>query len=428
MHAQTSSRPKKTLSSLCRTVLIASCYLAIVVAADPLTTDQIFAQYGFLQKWVAPMPSKPLGPNNPSNATMTPAGAKVELEGGDTGSLDLGSKAATNGHRAPADTGEGFVVDNWRTTYKSIQIGGKNIAFVPDPIIPTPPLSLNANTTTNSSQVLQVYYPKGSYVPSLGSVTGGTQFYATPFGANVSFQSMMISYEVAFPAGFNYVLGGKLPGVYGGASYDGCSGGVQSTGSNCLTMRMMWRQSGVGEVYAYIPSNTKFCKDSNVQCNDVYGTSIGRGTVFFAPNQWTRIDIVMQLNDPAGLSNGKLAVYLNGNKVVDMATLSYRSTGMVAFHGLMFSSFFGGSDETYATPVDQYIYFKNIRMAVGPEAKLYEGSGTSAASLLTSPWRQLPSLPSRIQSSWLACFLALISPSTLAGAFMWITVLTWQVL
>lgn len=58
---------------------------------------------------------------------------------------------------------------------------------------------------------------------------------------------MLVSYDVAFPVGFNWVLAGKLPGIYGGTPYDGCSGGVQSTGANCLTMRMMWRQNGVGE-------------------------------------------------------------------------------------------------------------------------------------------------------------------------------------
>ncbi|KAF9976181.1 hypothetical protein BGZ73_009035 [Actinomortierella ambigua] len=419
MHAQqvhTSNRRQQTLS-MCLTVLIASCCLVATAAADSLTTEQIYAQYGFLQKWVAPMPKMPLGLSNPSNATMTPMGSKVELDSGAFDSLDLENKGVANGYRAPPNTGEGFVVDNWQTTYKSIQLGGKDIAFVQDPITPGVPTGNN----TNSTPVMQIYYPKGSYVPSLGKVMGGTQFYATPFGDTSSFQSMMISYDVAFPAGFNYVLGGKLPGVFGGASYDGCSGGVQSTGSNCLTMRMMWRQNGIGEVYAYIPDDSKFCKDSNVQCNDVYGTSIGRGVLYFPQGQWTRVDMIMQLNEPAGVANGKLVIYLNGNKVVDMNSVPYRSTGKVAFHGLMFSTFFGGSDESYATPTDQYIYFKNIQMAVGPEAILYEGRGTNSASM--SCPRRSSSLPSLGKSNWFAIFWFMVSPSTLAGTLLWLTVL-----
>lgn len=41
-------------------------------------------------------------------------------------------------------------------------------------------------------------------------------------------------------------IGGKLPGIYGGHPHT-CSGGNQSTGDNCVTMRLMWRQDGGGE-------------------------------------------------------------------------------------------------------------------------------------------------------------------------------------
>ncbi|KAG0222330.1 hypothetical protein BGW41_006068 [Actinomortierella wolfii] len=348
------------------------------------------------------MPTKPLGASL-DNTPVSPVGSKADLEG--FGNLELESKGMGNGsHRASADTGEGFVVENWSTTYKSIQIGGNDISFVQDPF------ATNSGGSNTGSQVMQIYYPKGSYVPSLGPVTGGAQFYAAPFGNN-SFQSMMISYEVAFPVGFDYVLGGKLPGIYGGSPHDGCSGGVHSSGSNCLTMRLMWRQGGIGEVYAYIPSDSKFCKDPNVQCNDIYGTSIGRGVLFFPAGRWTRIDMIMQINEPAGKSNGKLTIYLNGNKVIDMDSVPYRSTGMVGFHGLMFSSFFGGSDESYATPVDQYVYFKNFQLAVGPEAQLYEGRGTSSA----------PSL-SPLQSHWIFSLFGYSSPSSLVSGLLWATV------
>lgn len=174
--------------------------------------------------------------------------------------------------------GEKFLVQNWATTFHSIQIGGNDISFTSDPFsaaaaaattitttaTTTPASSLNrtvgipgtggiANSSTSSSpslqqqQVLRLDYPKGSYAPSIGPIAGGTHFYAKPFGDKTPFESMMVSYDVAFPSSFNWVLAGKLPGVYGGSPYEGCSGGVQSTGSNCLTMRLMWREGGVGE-------------------------------------------------------------------------------------------------------------------------------------------------------------------------------------
>jgi hypothetical protein len=147
-------------------------------------------------------------------------------------------------------------------------------------------------------------------------------------------------------------------------------------------------------VYAYVPAdpNSSFCKDSQVLCNDQYGKSIGRGQIYFQPGVWTRLDVAMELNEPAGNSNGTLQVYQNGELSVHMTNVPYRSTGMVGFQGLLFSSFFGGSDSSYATPVDQSVYFKNVQLSVGAPAKLYEGSGGSGASGKMSGGKQLTML------------------------------------
>lgn len=114
-------------------------------------------------------------------------------------------------------------------------------------------------------------------------------------------------------------------------------------------------------------------------CNDQYGKSIGRGLIYFAPGTWTRLDVIMDLNEPAGTQNGLLQVYMNGNLAISLNNIPYRSTGMVGFQGLFFSSFFGGSDPTWASPTDQTVFFKNLQLSVGAAAQLYEGTGTSGA-------------------------------------------------
>jgi len=386
-------------------LLVASFVEAATPSPSPLTRDQIYAQAGMVQNWVAPMP-----------ATSLPAAGVAGTSGG----------------------GEKFLVQNWATTFHSIQIGGNDISFTSDPFVSVPATTAVSSsgatgaggaTFINSTapppqphlqQVLKLDYPKGSYAPSIGPIPGGTQFYAKPFGDKTPFESMMVSYNVAFPNGFNWVLGGKLPGVYGGTPYDGCSGGVQSTGSNCLTMRLMWRPSGAGEgenveklchvenrqpvinqrypallslilVYAYVPADpeSEFCKNPAVICNDQYGKSIGRGQIYFQAGAWTRMDMAMSLNKPAGNSNGTLQVYQNGVLVIQMNDIPYRSSGMVGFQGLMFSSFFGGSDPTYATPVDTSVYFQNVQLSVGPAATLYQGTGGSdSASEFGRLWGQ----------------------------------------
>jgi hypothetical protein len=87
-----------------------------------------------------------------------------------------------------------------------------------------------------------VKYPQLSF----SHETGGTQFYAL-FNGPEPYQSMVLSYEVAFSEGFEWVKGGKLPGIRGGPNSSGCSGGTQPTGNNCFSIRLMWRPVGTGE-------------------------------------------------------------------------------------------------------------------------------------------------------------------------------------
>jgi len=93
--------------------------------------------------------------------------------------------------------------------------------------------------------------------------------------------------------------------------------------------------------------------------------------------------MVMGLNEPAGYQNGLLEVYLDGKQVISRNDVPYRTTGMVGFQGLMFSSFFGGSDPSYATPVDTQVYFKNVQLSVGEPATLYDGPGSGSARAKT---------------------------------------------
>lgn len=75
-----------------------------------------------------------------------------------------------------------------------------------------------------SADVLSVTYPAGSRNPGAsGLVIGGLGIYAlTPIDFSQQ-RSISLSYKVFFPAGFNFVKGGKLPGLYGG--HPSCSGG-----------------------------------------------------------------------------------------------------------------------------------------------------------------------------------------------------------
>ena len=136
---------------------------------------------------------------------------------------------------------QSFILQGWSLSKGKIQQGGGNIAFVNDPFPNNPAPSSTSNST---GPVLQVKYPAGQF----GSSTSGMQLYSlwnTSDGS--AFQSMLVTYEVAFDSNFDFVKGGKLPGLRGGPDPDGCSGGSAANGTNCFSTRLMWRTKAAGE-------------------------------------------------------------------------------------------------------------------------------------------------------------------------------------
>ncbi|KAK7053270.1 hypothetical protein VNI00_003896 [Paramarasmius palmivorus] len=171
---------------------------------------------------------------------------------------------------------QSHIVSKWSLSKGRIQDGPQNLAFVSDPFLSS------SSGTSSSGPVLQVTYPKGSYSHD----TGGAQFENLWNATDGStFQSMMISYEVAFANNFDWVKGGKLPGLRGGPNAVGCSGGNQPTGRDCFSTRLMWRKDGAGEIYGYFPTQKERCNENSIQCNSDYGTSISRGSFSFAAGQ-----------------------------------------------------------------------------------------------------------------------------------------------
>lgn len=90
---------------------------------------------------------------------------------------------------------------------------------------------------------MQLLYPAGSSAPST-KPQGGADFYAAPLNLRAA-QNVTLAYSVFFPADFDWVLAGKLPGIYGG--HETCSGGDSAL--SCFSTRLMWRAGGIGELY-----------------------------------------------------------------------------------------------------------------------------------------------------------------------------------
>ena len=154
-----------------------------------------------------------------------------------------------------------------------------------------------------------------------------------------------LSYRIRFPAGFNWVKGGKLPGLCGGECWTS-----SSNGPGGFAMRLMWRDGGTGEVLLSDAVTTG------------YGVDLGRGSsfTFSADGRWHTIGEHVHLNTPS-LADGYIDISYDG--------ASYHFGGLVIrtdstrIDSLIFSTFFGGHDSTWAPASMQTIDFAGFQLS-----------------------------------------------------------------
>lgn len=198
-------------------------------------------------------------------------------------------------------------------------------------------------------KVLRVRYPLGSASPAVtrdaGAPCGGVNFYAT-LGMKPC-DTLYLQYYLKFSKNFDFVKGGKLPGLYAGTENNG---GKVPDGTNGFSTRYMWRKDGAGEMYAYLPTS------------DIHGTSMGRGSWNFEPNVWYKMEQCVILNKP-GKTNGKIKIWVNDEPVFTASNLMFRTVDELKIEGLFFSTFFGGGDVSFASAVDTYTYYANFKVS-----------------------------------------------------------------
>ncbi|KIM28461.1 polysaccharide lyase family 14 protein [Serendipita vermifera MAFF 305830] len=214
----------------------------------------------------------------------------------------------------------------------------------------------------------EAFYPKGSMNPS-SDIRGGFGFYLDgPQSWSIAnAKEITFSYAVMFQSDFQWAKGGKLPGLFGGIgklAY-GCSGGRKQDRDKCFDLRYMWRTSGKGELYAYLPLNhpntdyTLLAIPPYSARNADYGFSVGRGSWTFQAGNWNTMTEYVKLNTP-GSEDGTIRVWWNGELVISAENIAVRDYVNSTFTGVHFQTFFGGSDSSWNSPQDQRAYFADI--------------------------------------------------------------------
>ena len=132
----------------------------------------------------------------------------------------------------------------------------------------------------------------------------------------------------------------------------------------------MWRQNGLGELYAYlpqIPSNTVAFANTppKTVSNPAYGDSVGRGAFTWATGAWTRVAQRVKLND-IGSANGEIEVYANGQSVIKVSGLTFRTDPSSLVRGAQIQTFFGGTFMSYRHAV--WVMLTQIALLIGHTA------------------------------------------------------------
>jgi hypothetical protein len=216
-------------------------------------------------------------------------------------------------------------------------------------------LQVVSEPQTKFAKILRVIYPKESASFTVAkryrAPIGGAQFEAD-LGLTPR-DSLHLRYYVRFADDFPFVKGGKLPGLFGGKAR---AGGQIPDGANGFSTRLMWRRNGDGEVYTYLPTSVE------------RGTSLGRGNWRFRKGKWNLVEQAVTLNTP-GKSNGSIRLWINEQLVVEDLSLTFRTTPELQIEGILFSTFFGGSDLSWATPRATHVDFAHFAVSdryIGP--------------------------------------------------------------
>jgi hypothetical protein len=251
----------------------------------------------------------------------------------------------------------------------------------------------------DGKKLLEITIPKGT-------MSKGGSFWRLNFPHNLT--EATFEYDIMFGDDFDFVRGGKLPGLGGGASMG--SGGTSEQYQNGFSARLMWReidfekelsmkeqlrkemkllkaQIKSGETsekilnqrkqigneiiklgwnlrdlikephkaflvqYLYYPD-----KEGRFGENEIY--KYGNKKIFIEPNKWYKIKNHIKLSEDPKKKDTVMA-WVNGKKVLERK-INLRNKKSYGINQVMFSLFFGGEDETWATTKKEKVYFRKF--------------------------------------------------------------------
>ena len=160
-----------------------------------------------------------------------------------------------------------------------------------------------------------------------------------------------ISYEVKFSDKFDFVKGGKLPGLCGGKG----KSGEKATGADYFSARIMWRKNGKLVSYVYhLDQKDGFGDDFEWKENV-------DAEINFIPGKWHKISFTVTLNN-SSKSDGSIIGKFDDRIGIQKNNIRFRTSDLLKINHLCFNTFYGGSDESWAPNEKQLIWIRNLKV------------------------------------------------------------------
>lgn len=160
-----------------------------------------------------------------------------------------------------------------------------------------------------------------------------------------------LTYNLRFDKDFEWVKGGKLPGLAPENSVTGCV----PLRDNGWSVRLMWRAEGSLMQYLYHQDKEDRCGE-NVYAEDFT----------LQKDRWYKVAIYVRVNSSGAAADGQVRLFVDGEEVARRDNLRLRNTdtgGLI--ERFYFSNFYGGSDPSWAPPRPTFAYFDNFTVYPG---------------------------------------------------------------
>ncbi len=180
------------------------------------------------------------------------------------------------------------------------------------------------------------YFPVGTIGPSSCGWSWDTYL---P-GENTE---MYFSYDIRFKPGFEWVLGGKIPGISGGIVK---SGFLPQNGDG-FSARLIWAEGGRLKFYVY-----------HMDRKTIYGDPYFWDNFKFNTGQWYNITIRIVLNsvtNNVGNNDGILEGFIDGKLVIQLKNFRFRNFNNIYVDNIYNCSFFGGNTAEFNSLRDEWI-------------------------------------------------------------------------